>query len=91
MGSTFSTILFVLVFLAITVFSIFYTRKKAIRIRKKNRKFSKSWKILVIHITIIVFLDLITVWALPLFLLPILHLLSCLLVPTYLLIYHPFA
>ena len=91
MGSAFSTVLFIFVFFAITAFSIFYTRRKATRIRKKNRKFSKPWKVMVIHISIIVILDLLTLWALPLFLLPIIHLLSCLLVPTYLLIYHPFA
>jgi len=91
MGSTFSTILFVFVFLAITIFSIFYTHRKSFRIRKKNRKFNRPWKVMVVHIAIIIILDLLTLWALPLFLLPIIHLLSCLLVPTYLLIYHPFA
>lgn len=87
----FIIIVFILLFIALTVLSYIYTYRKTKSIRRKSKKFYKAWKMMLIHTVLILLCDFISLYALPSVTLPFFHLIGCFIIPIYLLIFQPFA
>lgn len=70
--------------LAVSVWSFMYVFRKAAAIKKLNPYELAVWQIVIIQIFVIFFVDSIGAFFLPILLKPLIHPLSCLIMPIYL-------